>query len=94
MGAALGGAGLRQRTRFGSAALMIAANVPDVDVLVFATNIPPVSFRRGWTHGVLGQLVLPLVVTGLFLLIERVRKRSAGGADGPPIRAGWMLALT
>ena len=73
---------------------MIAANVPDVDVLVFATNLPPVSFRRGWTHGVLGQLVLPLVVTGLFLVVNRMRKRRSADADGPPFRPGWMLALT
>ena len=34
---------------------MIAANLPDVDVLAFATGIPPVALRRGWTHVVLAQ---------------------------------------
>src|SRR5215510_3396949 len=51
VGAALGEAGLKRRTRFGNATLMIASNLPDVDVLVFASNTPPVAFRRGWTHG-------------------------------------------
>ena len=46
VGAALGRAGLAQRTRFGAAALMISANIPDLDVLVFATNTIAVSFRR------------------------------------------------
>ena len=94
MGAALGGAGLRQRSRFGSAALMIAANVPDVDVLVFASDIPPVSFRRGWTHGVIGQLLLPILVTGVLVAVDRLRKRPVDGAHGPPLRAGWLLALS
>ena len=39
---------------------MIGANLPDVDVLVFTTAIPAVSFRRGWTHGVVGQALLPV----------------------------------
>jgi inner membrane protein len=95
MGAALGGAGLRRHTRFASAALRIAANVPDVDVFVFATSVPPVSFRRGWTHGVIGQFVLPLVVTAVLLMFDRVRKPPpARSPAGPPIRAGWLLALS
>ena len=60
-GAALGEAGLKQRTAFGMATLMIASNLPDVDVAVFATDTLAMSFRRGWTHGVIGQLVLPPV---------------------------------
>ena len=40
VGAAIGEAGLKHRTRYAQAALMIAANLPDVDVLVFATNLP------------------------------------------------------
>jgi len=32
-----------------SATLMIASNLPDIDVFVFATNTPSVAFRRGWT---------------------------------------------
>jgi len=43
VGAALGEAGFKRRTRFGSATLMIASNLPDIDVLVFATDalLPP-----------------------------------------------------
>src|SRR6185436_10216514 len=57
-GAALAEAGLKHRTRFASAALMIAANLPDVDVLAFATGTPPVALRRGWTHGLLAQVAM------------------------------------
>jgi inner membrane protein len=71
VGAAFGEAGLKRRTRFGNAALMIAANLPDLDVLVFATDVPPVSFRRGWTHGLLAQALLPLALAGVFLVVDR-----------------------
>ena len=47
VGAAFGEAGLKRRTRFGGATLMIAANLPDLDVLVFTTDVPSVAFRRG-----------------------------------------------
>ena len=57
VGAALAEAGLKRRTRYGSATLMIASNLPDIDVLVFATSTPSVAFRRGWTHGILADLV-------------------------------------
>ena len=57
VGAAIGEAGLKQRTRYGNATLMIAANLPDLDVLSFLTGVNPISFRRGWTHGVLAQFV-------------------------------------
>lgn len=69
---------------------MIAANLPDADVLVFLTDIPPVSFRRGWTHGVLAQLAWPFVLTGLMLLVARLRP----GKDAPPIRASSLLLLS
>lgn len=43
---------------------MVSANIPDIDAFVMLTDISRPAFRRGWTHGVLGQLLLPLVVTG------------------------------
>ena len=54
---------------------MIASNLPDVDVFVFATSVPSVAFRRGWTHGVLADVLLPLLFTGIVMLIARWRRR-------------------
>src|SRR5215204_3693104 len=89
-GAALAEAGLRHRTRFASAALMIAANLPDIDVLAFATDTPPVALRRGLTHGVVAQALLPILLAAVFLVVDRWRPpRSAG----PPARAGALLLL-
>lgn len=90
VGAAFGEAGLKRQTALGNATLMIAANLPDLDVLVFTTDVPPVAFRRGWTHGILAQAVLPLLLTGAIVLVSRLRRESP---DRRPLRAGWILAL-
>jgi inner membrane protein len=98
VGAAFGEAGLKRRTRYGQAALMISANLADLDVLVFATNTIPVSFRRGWTHGIAAQLLLPVALTALFVLLGRWRRAQPGfGAASlpdPPLHAGWLLVLS
>jgi inner membrane protein len=98
VGAAFGEAGLKKRTRYGTAALMISANLADLDVLVFATDTLPVSFRRGWTHGIAAQLLLPLALTALFVLLGKRRRPHAAFASesshDPPLHAGWLLALS
>jgi inner membrane protein len=91
VGAAMGESGLKHRSRFGNAALMISANVPDVDVLVFFTDTSNLVFRRGWTHGVAAQLVLPVAVTAAFWVVDRLRPRRAGA---PPLRVWWLLLLS
>ena len=92
VGAACGEAGLKHRTRYGNVALMIAANLPDVDVLSFLTDTAPISFRRGWTHGILAQLLLPVVFTAVMYALGRLRP---GRSDaGPPLHAGWLLLLS
>jgi len=78
VGAALGEAGLKRGSRWGAAALMISANIPDLDVLVFATDTPSVSFRRGWTHGILAQLALPVLLTAAFWLLNQRRPPRRG----------------
>jgi inner membrane protein len=103
VGAACGAAGLNRTTRFSAATLMISANIPDVDVLVFATGTPWIEFRRGWTHGVLAQLVLPVALTGAVWLFDRVtrargstgdRAAFAASASAPkPFHVGWTLLL-
>jgi len=92
VGLAMGEAGLKHKTRYGNAALMIAANIPDVDVLVFLTKTPSVEFRRGWTHGILAQLLLPIVTTAAIVAFDRVRGRR-DSHTGPGLRVPWLLAL-
>ena len=92
VGAAIGEAGLKRRTRFGTAALIISANLPDLDVLAYATDMSPVSFRRGWTHGIAAQIALPLLLTAAFWLLDRQRPRRTDGS--PPFQARWLLLLS
>ena len=77
LGAALGKAGLARRTPLGMTTLVVASNIPDVDVAVFATDTLAMSFRRGWTHGVLAQAALPIALTGIIVLSDRVFRRHA-----------------
>jgi inner membrane protein len=93
VGAALGQAGLKRHSRFATATLMIAANLPDVDVLVFATDTPSVAFRRGWTHGPIAQLVLPVALTAAVIAVSRLFP-SRARADDTPVRAGALLLLS
>jgi inner membrane protein len=90
VGAACGEAGLKWTTRWGNPILMIAANLPDVDVLAFATDTPAVAIRRGWTHGVVAQALLPIVLTGVLLALDRWRPAKDGRAR---MRAGPVLLL-
>jgi len=91
VGAALGEAGLKRRTRYGLATLMVASNLPDVDVLVFASNTPSVAFRRGWTHGILADAVLPLLLT--MVIVVLARRYGTANAD-PPVRPREILLLS
>ena len=75
VGAAMAEAGLKKYSAHATATLMIAANIPDIDVLVYATSTPAIVFRRGWTHGVLAQALLPLGLTLAVTLWMRLKPR-------------------
>ena len=95
---ALGRAGLNKRTALATSTLVIANNLPDVDVAVFATDTLAMSFRRGWTHGVLAQATLPIALTGAMLVYDRYRSRPTGHqANGPSaavVKPGQLLLLS
>src|SRR6478735_11476548 len=99
IGMAMSRAGLNRRTALATSTLVIANNLPDIDVGVFATGTLAMSFRRGWTHGVLAQATLPLALTGAMLLYDRFRaSRPAGQQAGREahevVRPGQLLLLS
>jgi inner membrane protein len=76
-GAALAEAGFKRHTTLATSTLIIASNLPDIDVAVFATDTLAMSFRRGWTHGVLAMAVLPAVLALAMMAVDRLRSRHA-----------------
>lgn len=93
VGAALGQAGLKRKTGLGMATLMIAANLPDLDVigLLIGENL---AWRRGWTHGPIALVVLPLVLAGLMVAFDRWQARRGKRPEARlPVRFPWVLAL-
>jgi inner membrane protein len=93
-GWALAEAGLKKRTPLGTAALIVAANVADVDGLAyFKGTLAALCFRRGLTHGLLATALWPFVLTVLFLAWDRAVRRRRH-PDLPPARPGPLLLLS
>ena len=90
IGMAISRAGLQKRTALATSTLVIANNLPDLDVAVFATNTLAMSFRRGWTHGVLAQLTLPVALTAGVVLYDRVFRKQ----PDDPVRPAQVLLLS
>ena len=88
VGAALSAAGLRRRTALATATMVIGANLPDVDALLYiiGDNADGLALRRGWTHGILAMAVLPVVLTGIMLGIGRWNERRRARANRPVSR--------
>jgi inner membrane protein len=77
VGASLGRSGLEKRSGFASAALLIGANLPDIDgVTYFVSSDLGLYFRRGWTHGVAAIAIWPFLLAGALTLLDRILGRS------------------
>ena len=95
VGWTLGQAGLKTKTRKGLAALILGANMPDIDVFFGWVPWVPLATHRGFTHGLVGGvLVMPPMLFGLLWLLDRWQvRRGTAFKSGLPIRPGWLLAL-
>lgn len=95
-GWALGQAGLKTKTRKGLAALILGANLPDIDVLTGWATWEPLATHRGWTHSFIGGAVLlpPLLAVLLYTLDRWQVQRGATFKSGLPMHFGWLLALS
>lgn len=77
-GATLAETGLKRCSRYATATLIIGANLPDIDVLAYIGGSDFALYaRRGWTHGVLAMLVLPLLLAASIALWHRWRGRAS-----------------
>ena len=77
VGAALAETGLGRRTRYAAAALVLGANLPDLDAPAAFTAYG-LGFRRGITHGIPALIALPFLLTGALLLWARWRGKEQG----------------
>lgn len=97
IGAALGQAGLKRRTGLAMPALIIGANLPDVDAACFfwLSGTEHLGFRRGITHGPPALVLLPLLLTGALVAFDRWQaRRGTRPAERLPVRAGWLFLLS
>src|SRR6478672_2001671 len=79
--------GLKRLSPRAMPALIIAANLPDIDSWIAPwLGLPPRTFHRGFTHGIGGLVVLPFVTVAIILLWERLRP----GKEGP-LKLGRLL---
>lgn len=93
-GAALADTGLKRVSRHATAALVIGASLPDVDALAyFLGSDAALYLRRGWSHGVLSMLVLPLLLTGAIMLWARWRLHRDDGSTQRTLRPAALLGV-
>jgi inner membrane protein len=95
IGAALGQAGLKRKTGLAMPALIVGANLPDIDAGCVVYGIESLAMRRGLTHGPIALVVLPLLLAGALWWFDGWQDRRGTRPQGRlPVRFGWLLALS
>jgi hypothetical protein len=90
-GAVLAEAGLRRRTPLAVPTLVIGANLPDLDALAYLRDpLFALTLRRGWTHGVLAVVLLPVLLAAAMLVWDRLARRNH---DRPHADPGSLLLV-
>jgi len=82
----LANAGLRRAGRGSTAALIVASNIPDIEVLTALTGgrVSYLAAHRGPTHGPLG-LALAVATAGIVWLVQRATGRGGRSATFPAL---------
>ncbi|KPL67791.1 membrane-bound metal-dependent hydrolase [Erythrobacter sp. SG61-1L] len=95
VGALLGQAGLKRKTGLAMPALIVGANIPDIDATCTVYGIESLAMRRGLTHGPIAWVVLPLILAGLLWWYDRWQaKRGKRPERRLPVHFGWLYALS
>ena len=89
VGAVMGRMGLKRLSPRAMPALIIAANLPDIDSFVAgAVGCEPIAAHRGFTHGIGGLVTMPFLAVAIVWLWEKLRL----GKEGPLKLGGLLLA--
>lgn len=97
VGALLGQAGLKKKTGLAMPALIIGANLPDVDAacLFWLEGVEHLGLRRGITHGPPALVLLPLILAGLLWGFDRWQtKRGKRPEERLPVSFKWLFLLS
>ena len=95
VGALIGQMGLKRKTGLAMPTLIIAANIPDIDaVATLLGGYQHLAIRRGVTHGPIAMLVLPILLWGIMLWVDRWQTGRGTRPDKRlPVDAKWLLVL-
>ena len=97
VGAIMGQAGLKKKTGLAMPALIIGANLPDIDAACFfwLEGTEHLGFRRGITHGPPAWVLLPLVLAGLLWWFDRWQEKRGKRPEGRlPVNFKWLYLLS
>ena len=87
VGALMGRMGLKRLSPRAMPAMIIAANLPDIDSFVArGLGCEPIAAHRGFTHGVGGDFVMPLFAVAIIWLWKKLHPGKGG-----PLRLGGLL---
>ena len=96
VGALIGQAGLKRKTGLAMPALIVGANLPDIDAACFLwlDGLEHLAFRRGITHGPIAWVLLPLLLAAMLGGWDRWQTRRGKRPEGRmPVRFGWLYGL-
>jgi inner membrane protein len=96
VGALIGQCGLKRKTGLAMPALIIGANLPDVDAACFfwLDGLEHLAFRRGITHGPPAWLLLPLLLAGALYGWDKWQQRRGKRPEGRlPVQFKWLYLL-
>ena len=96
VGALVGQAGLKRKTGLAMPALIIGANIPDIDAacLLWLDGVQHLAFRRGITHGPIAWILLPLLLAGALWWFDRSQAKRGTRPEGRlPVHFGRLYAL-
>jgi inner membrane protein len=89
VGAVMGRMGLKRLSPRAMPALIIAANLPDIDSFVArGIGCEPIAAHRGFTHGIGGLVTIPFLAVAIIWTWEKLRP----GKEGPLKLGGLLLA--
>jgi membrane-bound metal-dependent hydrolase YbcI (DUF457 family) len=90
----LANAGFRRAGRGATAALLVASNIPDIEILTAFTGgrVSYLAAHRGPTHGPLGLLLGLAAAGGVWLAGRAIGRRRRNAAEHPPAASFPALA--